>query len=159
MNQLLKLKTWQVFIILMSPRLLSLFFLKNPFYLNLILSLNPILYFGFFMLSYEFLRQFKKEAQTAQRIMFHLLNIAFILIFGSTIFYGYKLDFIETILVMPLYLAAIVYILYVLGKKLNQAEKAYNLRSQSTFVSMLFFLLLPIGVWILIPQFKKLKEV
>ncbi|RFS17042.1 hypothetical protein [Emticicia sp. C21] len=157
MNILLRLKTWHLFVLLMSPRLLSLFFLNNINYTNLLAGLNGVLYFGFFILSYEFLRQFDKERKPIQRIFFFLINSIFACIFVAMALNGYSLDFLETVLLLPIFITFMGHVLYVLAKKQNKAEKLYNLSSQAVFLYMLLYLLLPLGIWIIVPQFKKLK--
>lgn len=157
MNLLLRFKTWHLFVLLMSPRLLTLFFLINPWYTNLFAGLNGVLCFGFFILSYEFLRQFEKEPKTIQRIFFFLINMVFAWIFVSIALNGYSLDFVETVLLLPIFTAFMVYVLFVLAKKQNRAEKLQNLSSQAVFLYMILYLLLPVGLWIIVPQFKKLK--
>lgn len=157
MNLLLRFKTWQLFVLLMSPRLLTLFFLNNPYYINILASLSAVFFFGFFILSYEFLRRFEKESKTIQRIFFYLINIVFAWIFVSMARNGYPFDFLETVLLLPIFTAFMVYILYVLAKKQNRAEKLHDLPSQTVFLYMLLFLVLPVGIWIIVPQFRKLK--
>ncbi|RYU93622.1 hypothetical protein [Emticicia agri] len=158
MNLILKLKTWQIFLLLMSPRILMLFFLNNPFYTDLLIGINPLLFFGFLILSYEFLRQFSQKKRPIQRILFFLFNLIFMYLFCTMLVNGYGLDFLETVLLMPFFCLMMGYILYILARKLNNAEKAHYLKSYGIFVYMLLFLLLPIGIWILVPQMKKLKE-
>lgn len=157
MNLLLKCNNWQLFALLMSPRLLTLFFLDNPKAIDILVSLNAVLFFGFFMLSYEFLRPFEKESRPMQRFFFHAITLIFIWLCISLSMNGYPLDFIETVLMLPIVIASILFILIVLAKKLNRIEKAHNLPSQAVFIYMLFFLLLPVGIWVIVPQLKRLK--
>ena len=105
----------------------------------------------------HFLNRFGEKKRTAQGIIFYLFNIVFIIIYLSMIQNGYELDFVETVLFMPILIAAFGFILYMLAKRLTDAEKTRHLGTQSVFIYMLLFLILPIGVWILIPQFRLLK--
>ncbi|GAB3513164.1 hypothetical protein GCM10027442_25850 [Emticicia fontis] len=136
-----------------------LLFQGKPSYVDILAGLSAMLYFGFFILSYQFLRQFEKEPKNIQRFFFFLLNLIFAWVFIAIALNGYTLNFLETVLVLPFIMLFMGYILYVLASKLNTIEKTLDVTTQSTFLYMLLFLLLPIGIWLIARQFKQLKEI
>lgn len=160
MEQILKLKTWQIFVFIVGPWFLDAFIL-DPFVSDIVHILAYVIYFGFYMFVYEFLMQFEKKGEPIRNILFNALNIGFIMFYGLIIIFfdkeeDYTLKGIEAIAVVLIYALAIFYIIRTLSKSLLLAEKTSKVNSEKIFNYFVLFLLLPIGIWFLMPKLRNL---
>lgn len=160
MEQILKLRIWQIFSFFVGPLFLNAFIL-DPILSDIVHILAYVIYFGFYMFAYEFLKQFEKKSDPIKNLLFNILNIGFIMFYGLIIIFfdredDYTLKGIKAITLVIIYVLAIFYIISTLSKSLSLAEKNSPINSKKNSNYFFLFLLLPIGIWFLIPKFRQL---
>ncbi|TAG22099.1 MAG: hypothetical protein EAZ32_03670 [Cytophagia bacterium] len=158
MEKLLKFKSGHFFLGLFIPWAISAF-ISDTLTNDIMSLIGYVFYFGFFMLSYDYMDAFTK-ADNLEKVVFFLINIILILLYGGIVIFfeegsGLEIDGVWGLLSATTYFVFFAFIFVTLAKMLLLCEHK-KVNFENLFQYIILFLILPVGIWILIPKFKKL---
>lgn len=161
MEKIIKLKTGQLFLIIILPWFMSTI-PDDDLTRDILTIIGYAIYFGFYLFTYEFILSLEKETTSTFEIYFYyFIAISYILIYGLiTIFFedgeSFVLKGINALVGAIIYISTFLYLAFQPAKKIMQIEKKiFGFRkSDSILVPLLALIFLPIGIWILLPKLK-----
>jgi hypothetical protein len=162
MENLLKLKAQYIFTLLILPWIISVF-IYNPFMYDLINIIGYFIYFALLIIFYDFLFQLFKRKIGFEYIFFIIVCIVFLITYTFIAIAfeegeGLELKGLIGFFVAIIYFLAFGFIFYTLSVNLLKAENK-KMKREYVFNYFILFLVLPIGIWFLMPKFQKLINI
>ena len=165
MKIFMKLKSWQLFIILAAP---IIYIIRHPVYVDIFgyyiagMILGVVYYFWVWTIAIESNRRLKKDLKKKTA----LLSIGIFIVFINAAYYLYFIAKSEFPIVphMPIWMAILqivvsiwtAYILYFSAKQLVALEMQRKVSFHEVGKTLFLLLAFPIGVWIIQPKVNNL---